>query len=110
MEIKYDLRVSDSNVKYFDSFGVERISKENWMFNRNNNIIANIYRIQVSLWLNNVGFTDFIFKGKILVDFPNLFSPNNFQQNDKAISNLFGVNYNSWRKYISTAPNKSSGN
>ena len=37
-----------------------------------------------------IGFTDFIFKGKILVDFPS-----NFQQNDKAILNLFGVNYNS---------------
>ena len=52
-----------------------------------------------------IGFTDFIFKGKLLVDFPS-----NFQQNDKAILNLFGVNYNSWRKYICTAPQKITRN
>ena len=28
---------------------------------------------------------DFMFKGKSLTDFPNLFSPNNFKNNDKVI-------------------------
>ena len=115
LEIKYDLGVNNSNVKYFDSFGVQRISKGNWKFNRYKNIIANIYRIQVRLWLDNVGIFLhkiywFYIQKKILLDFQNLFSPNNFQQNDKAILNLFGVNYNSSRKYISTAPKKFTGN
>ena len=29
-----------------------------------------------------IGFIDFIFKGKKLTDFTNLFSPNNFKKND----------------------------
>ena len=41
------LYVNNKSVKYFDSFGVEHVSKEIKKFINNKNIIANIFRIQV---------------------------------------------------------------
>ena len=32
-----------------------------------------------------IGFIDFIVKGKSLLDYPNLFSPNDYEKNDKII-------------------------
>ena len=40
------LHVNVKNVTYFNSFGVEHNPKEIKKFNRNKNIVANIYRIQ----------------------------------------------------------------
>ena len=40
------LPVNDNNVTYFDSLGVNHISKEIKKFIRNKNMITNIYRIQ----------------------------------------------------------------
>ena len=36
-----------------------------------------------------IGFIDFMFKGKTLIEFANLFSPNNFKKNDNIILNYF---------------------
>ena len=36
-----------------------------------------------------IGFIDFMFKGKGLTDFTNLFSPKKFKKNDKVILNYF---------------------
>ena len=36
-----------------------------------------------------IGFIDFILKGKKLVDCKNLFSPNNYEKNDKIILKYF---------------------
>ena len=36
-----------------------------------------------------IGFIDFMLKGKDLIDFTNLFSPNNFKENDDMILNYF---------------------
>ena len=36
-----------------------------------------------------IGFIDYIFKGKSLADYTNLFSPNNFKKNDDIILNYF---------------------
>ena len=38
--------MNDDNVTYFDSFGVENISKEITKLIGNKNIIINVYRIQ----------------------------------------------------------------
>ena len=35
------------------------------------------------------GFIDFMFKGKSLVDYTNLFSPNKYEKNDKVILKYF---------------------
>ena len=36
-----------------------------------------------------IGFIDFKFAGKTLIEYTNLFSPNNFKKNDDKISNYF---------------------
>ena len=39
-----------------------------------------------------VGFIDFMFTGKTLTDFPNIFSPNNFNKNDDIVLKYFLTN------------------
>ena len=36
-----------------------------------------------------IGFIDFMLKGKSLVEYTNLFSPNDYEQNDKIILTCF---------------------
>ena len=75
--------VQINDVSYFDSFGVEHIPKEIRTFIRNKNIKANIFRIQaydsIICGYFCIGFIDFMLAGKILTEFTNLFSPNNFR-------------------------------
>ena len=69
---------------YFDSFRVEHIRKE--IIINNKNVIANIFRLQaynsVMCEYFCIGFIDFMLNGENLKDFINLFSPNNFKEND----------------------------
>ena len=57
------------------------------------NIIINIYRIQaynsIMCGYFCIGFIDFMLKGKSLVDYKNLFSPNGYEKNDKIILKVF---------------------
>ena len=39
-----------------------------------------------------IGFIDFVLAGKTLIEYTNLFSPNNFKKNDRAILNYFMTN------------------
>ena len=59
----------------------------------NKNIETNIFRIQaydsIMCGYFYIGFIDFMLAGKILTDFTNLFSPNNFKKNDDIILNYF---------------------
>ena len=72
---------------FFDSFGVEHIPKENKILIGSKNIITNLFRIQAydSIKRNYfcIGFIDFMLKDKILLDYTNLFSPNDYEKNDK---------------------------
>ena len=72
--------MNGNNAIYFDSFGVEHIGKEIEKFIRNKYIIKNIYRIQaynsIMCGYFSVRFIDFMLKGKCLLDYTNLFSPN----------------------------------
>ena len=68
-----------NNIVYFDSFGVEHISKEIKIFIRNKNIITNIYRIQAYdsimckyFW---IVFNDSMLKCKSLLEYANFFFP-----------------------------------
>ena len=78
---------------YCDSFSVEHSPKEIKEFIGNKNIKANIFRVQA----NNsvmcryfcIGFIDFMLAGKKLIDFTNLFSPNDFKKNDSIILTYF---------------------
>ena len=73
-----------NNVTYFDSFGVEHISKEIKEFAKNKNIKTNIFRVQANdsvMWgYFCIVFIDFMLKEKTLTEFTNLFSPNNFKK------------------------------
>ena len=85
------LYASNNDVIYFDSFGVEHISKEIKKFISNKNIKINIFRIQAYDSIMRgyfcIGFISFMLSGKTLTDFTNLFSPNNFKKNDDIILN-----------------------
>ena len=78
------LYVNNKIVTYLDSFGVEHIAKEIVKFIARKKIIANIYRIQAydSIMCSYfcIGFINFMFNGKSLKDYTDLFSPNDFKK------------------------------
>ena len=81
---------------YFDSFGVEQISKEVKTFISNKNIKTNIFRKEaydsMICAYFCIGFIDFMLAGKTLIEFRNLLSPVNFKKNDNIILNYFMTN------------------
>ena len=86
--------VNGNNTAYFDSFGVENIPKEINKFIGNKNIIANIYSIQAWHLIAMcgyfcIGLIDFILKDKILLDYTNSLSPNEYEKIDKTILKYF---------------------
>ena len=90
------LYVKNNDITYFDSFGVEHIPKEIIKFIKNKNIKTNIFRIQaydsIMCGYYCIGFIDFMFKGKTLTEYSNLFSPNDFKRNDGTTLNYFMSN------------------
>ena len=98
------LYVNNKIVTYFDSFGVEHIPKEIMksivltsfgLGSRRKKIITNIYRIQaydsIMCGYFYMGFNNFMFNGKSLTNYTNLFSPNDFNKNDQIIVKYFGL-------------------
>ena len=87
------LYVNNKTVTYFDSFGVEDNPNEIKKFINNKNIIANIYRVQnydsIMCGYFCISFINYMFKGRSLTDFIDLFSPNDFKKNDDKILNYF---------------------
>ena len=87
------LYVKSNDVTYFDSFGVEHIPKEIIKFIINKNIKTNSFRIQaydsIMCGYFCIAFIDFMFKGKTLTEYTNLFSRNNFKKNDDTVLNYF---------------------
>ena len=87
------LYVNAKNVTYFDSFGVEHIPKEIKKFIGNKNIITDIYRIQeydlIICRYFCIGFIDFMLKGKSLLEYTHLFSPNGYKKNNKILLKYF---------------------
>ena len=83
----------NNNVTYFYSFGVEHIPKEIKAFINNKNTKTNIFRIKaydsVMRGYFCIGFIDFMFKGKTLTKYTNLFLSNNFEKNDNLILPYF---------------------
>ena len=70
----------------FDIFGA--YSKRNQKFHWNNNI-TNIFTLQaydsIMCGYYCTGFIDFMIKGKSLLEYTNLFSPDDYEKNDKII-------------------------
>ena len=81
------------NAIYFDSFGVEHVPKEIKKFIGNKNIITYLYRIQaynsITYGYFFIAFIYFIIKAKSLLDYTNLFSPNEHKKDDKVILKYF---------------------
>ena len=78
---------------YFDSFGIEYIPNEINKFFGNKNIKNNIFRLQaydsIMCGYYCIEFINYMLKGKTLLDYTNLFSPNDFKKNDKIIKRIF---------------------
>ena len=93
------LYVKNNDGTYFDSFGVEHIPNETEKFidhtlssvSHQKNLMVNIFRIQaydsIMFGYFCIGFINFLFKGKTLNDYANLFLPNNFKKIDDIIKN-----------------------
>ena len=78
------LFAKNNEVVYCDSFDVEHVPKEIKRFIGQKKHQSNIFRIQA----NNsimcgyffIGFIDFVFAGRSLIDFTSLFSPNDIKK------------------------------
>ena len=85
--------VKDNEISYFDSFGVEYLPKEMKRFIGHKNIKTNMFRIQADNSIMGgyfcIGFIDFMFAGKILIDYSRFFSPYDFERNDNIILGYF---------------------
>ena len=98
------LFIKTNEVIYSDSFGIEHIPKEINKFignsmtkssslERNKKVKANIFRIQaydsIMCGYFCIEFINYMLKGKTLLDYTNLFSPNDFKKNDRVIKRIF---------------------
>ena len=87
------LYIENNEVIYFDSFGVEHVPKEIKRLIGHKNTKTNIFRIQAD---NStmcgyfcIGFIDFMFAGRNLIDFTSLFSPYDFKKSGEIILSYF---------------------
>ena len=96
------LYVNDNNVTYFDSVGVKYIPKEIKKIIGNKNVVTNIYQIQsydsTMCGYFCIGFIDFMLKSKSLLEYTNLFPPDDDEKNDKIILKYFELKR--WKNYI----------
>ena len=87
------LYVDNKTATYLDSFGIDQIPKEIKKFINNKNVIANIYRVQnydsIMCGYFCIGFINYMFDGKRLTDYINLFFRYDFKKNDDIILNYF---------------------
>ena len=87
MYVKYN------EITFFDSFGVENVLKKIKRFIGHKNIKTNIFTIQadnsIMCGYFCIGFIDFMFAGKSLIDFTCLFSLYDFKKNDDIILSYF---------------------
>ena len=85
--------MQNNNVIYFDSFGLEHISKDIKTFISNKNIKTNIFRIQAydskMCGYFCIGFINFMLAGKTLTEYANLYWPNNFKKIDDIVLSYF---------------------
>ena len=87
------LFVKANKVIYFDSFGIENTPKEINKFIGTKKIKASTFRIQaydsIMCGYFCIEFINYMLKGKKLLDYTNLFSPNDFKNNDRVIKRIF---------------------
>ena len=87
------LYVKNNDVIYFTIFVVEHAPQEIKRFIGYKNTKTNIFAIQAESSIMPgyfcIGFIDFIFARRSLIDFISLFSPSDFKKNDKIIFDYF---------------------
>ena len=87
------LFVKSKYTVYFGSFGVGHTPEEINKFIGNEKIKASIFRIQaddsIMCGYFCIEFINYMLKGKKLLDYTNLFSPNDFKKNDQVIKRIF---------------------
>ena len=87
------LYIDGDKVTYANSFRGEYFPKETEKFIDHKNIITNIYKTQaydsIICRYIFIGLIDFILKGKSLLEYANLFSPNKYERNCKIILKYF---------------------
>ena len=70
---------TEIEVIYFDSFRVEHVPKDTEKFIEHKNIKTDVFRIQTNNSIMSgsscIGFIDFMFPSKILIDYTSFFSP-----------------------------------
>ena len=90
------LFVKTNEVIYFDSVGIEHIPKEFNKFIGNKEIKANIIIIQaydsIMCGYFCIEFINYILKGKTLLDYTNLFSPNDLKKTIKLLKEYLKMN------------------
>ena len=86
----------NNNATYFDSFTVEHIPKEITIFIDKSIVVANVFRMQaydsIMCGYFRIGFIDSMLARKTLIDFTNIFPPNNFKKNFDIILKYFMIN------------------
>ena len=87
------LYANGNSVKYFERFGAEQIPEQMKTFIGRNIILTIIFRTQVyDLKMCGyfcIGFIYFMFRGKSLTNFTNIFSTRSFEHNDEVNLNYF---------------------
>ena len=80
------LYILNKDITYFVSFGVEHIPKEIKKLVANKTTKTNIFRMQaydsIMFGYFCIKFVGFMLAGKTLTNFTNLFSPNNFKNDN----------------------------
>ena len=78
---------------YFDSFGIEYVPQEILDKIKDKSITHNLFRIQddnsILCGFYCIAFMEYMIVGKTLLDYMNLFSPDDYKKNDKIIYKYF---------------------
>ena len=95
---------------YCDSFGNENIPQTALNIIKNKSVTHNIFRIQdngfIMCGFYCIAFVEYILKGKTLLNYINLFSPNDYINNSKIIFKYFKNKYPNYWKKLSFRRNK----
>ena len=87
--------IKGNKATYFDSFGIEHLPDELVRFLRGKDLDVNIFRVQskqlVLCGYFCIKFLEHMFDGKTLIEYTRLFSPNDFEANDRVVLSLFGI-------------------
>ena len=82
---------------YFHYFGIEYIPQDVLNKIKDKSITHNIFRIQDNQSIMSgfycIAFIEYMLAGKTLLDYTNLFSPNDYKKNGKIIYNYFKDKY-----------------